>query len=699
MKVIKHLPAFSIYPCIILLCTCVFSYSRFSNFGSTITINDMLIDDNILWAATTGGLFILDTETGDGDFVSDIEKFPDLNLSSLCKGPGGNLWIASNQGYLTKIEPDDNFNVYTSYVTSGWKINDISSYGSYLVIASSRGCSIFNPGKKTRPEAVKNAQKIGTFESPVVNIIALHDSVLYLGCENGFASLDSGETILGSNFFDQSIWDTRETDKPVIDWVIHNNSLQAMSMLATSFKSRMVHAEGKKIYANNSETLELPSEVIALISDGDRYCWIGTAEHYFYRWDGGDQLTQFEIRGLKFKYINQIHVDHKGMLWLIPAFSKPVRWYERITRYDGSTWQLMDHEKRLGSIAQHFRVAMEDRDGDMWFPTFGNGIHHYSYSDDSWSMVKHGSGIVTAMAQDSSGYYWFGNNYAREHGYTGCLFCYDSEEDTYAEFLTEGKSYFDNIYSLCVDSRGKILAGGLGGGFVVFSHNGSPLEGPDAITSLKNDFSPMATVYDMINLGNDTTWLAAGKGLYLYNSASNSIEKFDNISSELRGVDIESDSILYLASRRGVIRYNLMDSSETYLTVADGLVSNTVTDISVDRHHGCLWIATSEGLSRYDLGHEFARVESNEGLFAYPNPYKLSDPDHNQIFFENLAPKTRVYLYDITGKIISEAVTENKTDYEWSYSLVPPRNIVPGTYYFVAHLGGKSDLGKLLILP
>ncbi|MBD3343736.1 MAG: hypothetical protein GF401_01585, partial [Chitinivibrionales bacterium] len=357
------------------------------------------------------------------------------------------------------------------------------------------------------------------------------------------------------------------------------------------------------------------------------------------------------------------------------------------------------HKARLGS-PEHFRVAMEDSEGDLWFPTFGFGIHHYDYSEDEWKMIKHGSGITTAIAQDSSGYIWYGNNYAREHGFTGCLFCYDPEEDKFVEYLTEGKSYFDNIYSINVDSKGTVLVGGLGGGFVAFTHNGSPMDGPAAITYLKNDFQSMGTVYDMISTGTGTTWLATGEGLHRFNGETNSLEKFEGMSMELKAVDMEQDSVLYLGSRDGVIKYNLYDSSATtHLTVSDGLISNSVNDVCVDRHNGCLWIATTEGLSRYDLGHSFDKVKTNEKITAYPNPFKISDPDHDEVIFENLAPDTRLLLYDINGKVISEAVPENKTQYEWNFSLNPPENVAPGTYYFVAHHNGKSDLGKLLILP
>ncbi|MBD3346301.1 MAG: hypothetical protein GF401_14700, partial [Chitinivibrionales bacterium] len=334
---------------LLISCTTIFSFSRFTNFSSTITINDILVDGSIVYAATTGGLFIFDKSTGEGEFVKDIRKFPDLELSSLCKDRKNSLWIGSNRGYLTKIAEDGDFEVYSSYITAGWKINDLYCHDSYLIVGSNRGCSIFNPEKKPRPEAFKNAEKIGNFESPVVNVVAVFNDILYLGCESGFAALDSGETIEKSNFYDQSIWKTRKTDKPVIDWLVHNNSLQAMNTIATSFQDNLTHASGKKVYINNVEALELPSDIISLASNGDQYCWIGTRENYFYRWDGKEQLDQYEIRGLTFKYINHLHVDRKGKLWLMPAFNKPINWHERIIRYNGETWELMDHKARLGS--------------------------------------------------------------------------------------------------------------------------------------------------------------------------------------------------------------------------------------------------------------------------------------------------------------------------------------------------------------
>jgi ligand-binding sensor domain-containing protein len=72
--------------------------------------------------------------------------------------------------------------------------------------------------------------------------------------------------------------------------------------------------------------------------------------------------------------------------------------------------------------------------------------------------------------------------------------------------------------------------------------------------------------------------------------------------------------VLWAGGDGGLVRWDLTDGSYAGFDRADGLVSNRIHDLLVDRE-GDLWIATDAGINRYD-GQTFATYDEADGLDA-----------------------------------------------------------------------------------
>lgn len=684
--------------------------SEFTNFRSTISVRDFVFSGDNVLVATSGGLYFHHPATNGGWLLSEPEKLPDLALTGVAVDPDGNIWVGTQSGYLCRRSPRGEWTTFESYYAADWNITDIYPFKEYLVICSSKGVSLFDLNEE---RAVKNATGFQGLESPEMTVALVHRDTLFVGGADGAAFLDiSGRKLDSLNFYDGSIWRTRRTEEPVVSFPVHRNTAQAASVLQANRGTYVVSADSTTVYLDGVAALTLPSEIQVVKVGPDGTVWFGTTEHYFYSWKGAGDAHQHRVEGLTFDLVKSVLAARDGTVWVTPGFTfrrdavPHIPWYQRITAYRGNGQWSLESNGNLGTFGRHFQTVLEDNSGNIWIPTYGSGVHFHSGKDGTWSIRNFGTNICTAIAQDSSGYFWIGNDGAEIRNQPGCVICYDSRSDQKEFYFGPGPFYIDHIYSIAVDSRGTVLVGGLDRGFVAFAYTGSPLRGESAITYNKNQFGGMSmgTVHDMEAWSNDSTWIASAAGLFLHQYLSadadvSVLTEIEEVPMGLTSVVSESNNVLWLGSAEGLIRYDVADRSKSILTVEDGLPSNAVNDVSISRSEGVLWVATGGGLSRMKLGHSFSRITDNTEAVVYPNPFRLSHPDHKTVRFEQLVPESRVYIYDPRGALVDEADVESRSRYEWRYEWSPPRRIIPGTYFYIIRSGNDSRVGKLMIVP
>jgi hypothetical protein len=174
----------------------------------------------------------------------------------------------------------------------------------------------------------------------------------------------------------------------------------------------------------------------------------------------------------------------------------------------------------------------------------------------------------------------------------------------------------------------------------------------------------------------------------------------EEVPKDLTCVETESDDYVWLGTRSdGLIRYDWQTGTKTAIDESDGLLSNSVVDLSVDADYGILWVATAEGLSKYDLGHTGTVVSSNKAMEVYPNPFSFSNPSHSEVVFKKLAPQSSLHIYDAGGTLVKKLDATSKNRFEWIFSWRPDRALMPGTYFCAARTNSTSAVHKLLILP
>jgi len=202
------------------------------------------------------------------------------------------------------------------------------------------------------------------------------------------------------------------------------------------------------------------------------------------------------------------------------------------------------------------------KNGEMWLGTLGNGIIRMKGSGDNdgpeYTHYSLPQGLpnnqILKVFEDNEMNMWLGTN---GHGlckYMGDYFTHYSKKEGLSNNM---------IWAIDQDEEGNFWIGSDGGGLSkLHFENGNPVfENFTTVDGLSSNFISDVAVG---NANNPNIWIA---------TTNKGICKFDPNNSE--------------------------GNHFIALTLADGLIANSVSSILVD-DHGIVWCGTAEGISRYD---------------------------------------------------------------------------------------------------
>lgn len=304
------------------------------------------------------------------------------------------------------------------------------------------------------------------------------------------------------------------------------------------------------------------------------------------------------------------------------------------------------HTNLNGMVREFVRTMYQDKKGNYWFGTNGNGIIRYDGQTLEKMTIKQRQKWVAVreIVEDKVGNIWFGTSSG--------LVKYDREKFT--TYSTEVGLQNEEIWGLAIDKSGLIWVGTIGGVSHFDGEKFIPFLLPDIKVEKPQYMLSDKLVKKFVEDKNGTMWLLTdGNGIFKYNQGEfthltnkngltdnntadiledsqgniwigtyyGGVSKFDgktytNFTKDgtIEGVETynfcedSKGNIWFSAENYGVYRYD--GTNFTQFTTENGLTTNGVQSILED-NKGQLWFGTWQGISIYD-GQKFMNANDKE---------------------------------------------------------------------------------------
>lgn len=708
------------------------------------TVRDADIDSRgLIWAATSGGVMVIDRENGTIDEYRNVDALQSLDCTSLiCDqkknvtyvgGSDGSLDIADSSGRWTNVSDIRRATQYTRR-----RINDFAMRGDSLFIATDFGIVLYNTRNGTFIETV---DRIGDLQekSRVSSLCILRDTL--------WASTDSGVAIAPLNVETlrlPSVWNVLDTASGLsvfrVNFIRSNGTTvaattdySAVEWNGSRFEMRIGTSQvitglsftTDRLAVNTASELRSMSGPLAVTWPGE------LLGHVWPRTPTGDVLLVF-VRDLALGYVennaltmfnvnspisNQfahINVDTRGGIWVATEVDPP-RTGQGVSYFDGTDWiNINTTTQPLLRSNACYRVSSLP-DGSTWIGTWGGGTLRCTPTDTGVVYEKFDQNnstltgipadpnyvLVAEVAQDRSGRTWLLNEQTADR----LLSKVENATWSWSPNCSDPRS---NIFrTVTIDLNGTVWAGSPNGSGVVAYNDRLTDETDDDICNVirsSNTQLPDNAVSCVRADKSGAIWMGTSKGVAVISSPSTlsntSVPFVRRISALTNAVvtDIHVDALNYkwIATTGGVFVLN-EDGTEVISTITKSntpLLDDNIRTVAVDETTGLAYFGTTNGCSVAQTSS--MRPLDDFSIQCYPQPFAPSKDV--QVVIDGLAPDADIRIMTNGGLLVS-AIQSRGRQALWDGRDVNGNIVAPGVYLVSAKSASTntSAVGKIAV--
>ena len=387
-------------------------------------------------------------------------------------------------------------------------------------------------------------------------------------------------------------------------------------------------------------------DLLDIAEDHDGHLWIGTRGGGLFRLapDGSDEafFTRFlndptDARSLGGNDVKAVLVDQQGMIWV--GTEKGLSRLDPRDTDAGFTHYPHEPDRRAGQIDRSVTALYEETDGTLWIGTFlgvsrfDRQTERFTHYYHKFNEFRYGWGVVWHIVQDPAGYFWLATPAA--------LMQFEPATTHYTYFQHDPlapESLSDNfIRALFQDQSGILWIGT--NGYGLDSHNPRA----NRFQTFRRPVNPASrltgfSIRMLFEDADENVWISAGV-LYKWDRKMGTFTSFETRSDHpeafgntgVWSMVQDRQGRLWVASYEGIYRYDL--DTQTYQRFfhdpqdPGGLPEKIVFDVFEDRDGG-IWAVTENYVSRLTdaaLG-RFQSYQYTEqtsiGEFTFPATYQ-----------------------------------------------------------------------------
>jgi len=537
---------------IIISTTSAQQFTNWQNYTALKNVSDITIIDNGFWSSANGGAFQYSSTTNQFYTIHKSDGLEGNSLTTVTEDKFGRTWFGSIEGIIDIYNVNDNsFDVILDIYNSNQinkKINNLASSGDTMIVSSDFGVSLININNFLFYDTFF---KFGTFPSNTKVNSTLKNGLFYVCTDEGIAIQKAGATNLSA----PESWDVYSSaqglpsDKTLKAGIYQNNIIVCTDKGLSQFVNNTWNNFIVELSNKNINDFQVSDDSILIVSENNIYLYLNGSLNLLY--NSTANLSTIEFK----ENFGIVCASNNGTLYLDNQLAG-------------------NFLSPNAPPVNQFPSMSVDKNSKLWSASGkdGRGVGYYTYNGQSWEIFN--TSNTPALPSN----------------------------DVYHSF-----TYGDNAY-----------LGTWGSGFVEVSGNNVQLfnsantgmqgipQNPNflVITGFGKDSRSNLWVLNYWAVDNktlsmqtpDNTWyhftIPAASGRTLQGNDNLVIDPYD--TKWLSCAD---------PSRLGVFYFNEnktyddpSDDRSDYLTTADGLNTNDISDVVVDKR-GDVWVATSLGVN------------------------------------------------------------------------------------------------------
>ncbi|MBN2135935.1 MAG: T9SS type A sorting domain-containing protein [Acidobacteria bacterium] len=385
-----------------------------------------------------------------------------------------------------------------------------------------------------------------------------------------------------------------------------------------------------------------------------------------------------------------IFIDDADNCWVGSSSGSWSHPYGGVSSFNGDRWtQYSKANTGDGIKGYDYTCISQDSNGNMWFGTYGNGIAILT-PDSTWivldisncplgpSYAAAASGnldyiVVTDIIKDNEGNIWVvtydaindmplyvwlkdSTDFSLEHVPQPIAF-----EVNHSDFIHD----YTYVYSLEITGNNTAWLGLQYDGILILDWGDSIADNTDDewVHFTEVNGIPTGTIESLAEDREGLVWVGTTSGLAYYDYTFGFFQQVslpDNISSQVKSIAVDNWNNKWLGTMNGVaVLYASMDSfdvikstfsSDANPSERQGLISDIINDIAINKRTGTVWFAVNGGICAFETG--FSSISEGLDIKIYPNPYIIDYGSSDMITFAKLPADAALYIYTLSGEMV-----------------------------------------------
>ena len=732
---------------------------RWRTFTDMRSIRALASSGGIGWAASQGGLFRWESQTGNITKYTNSEGLSSNDLTAVMVDPDSRIWVGTFGGSINVLEPGSSRWVVIDDIKNSARtqksIRTFSMSGDSLFIGTDFGVSIF---RLSRWEFGDTYANFGfPVEAPVNAVVVLGDR-LWIATNQGVATavrflpnlsaptnwvryqtaqglpanVVTGAvmfhdtlvvgTTLGVGYFDGASFQQipSMSSMPIVAMAAVPNELRLL-VRTTGYELRAFNVLGGNAAVMAQHATHIPS---ALAYDSTVSSWfVGTSGEGIDEWSASQR--SIVPNGPFGNIFSSLAVDEQGVLWYASGISGKGNGFGRYNSAASASQQwkyfrAADYPVMLSNDYYKVSVGSNNR---IWASSWGYGVVEVVADSirrrlDAGSVPALASSVpsgppfvvVGSAGSAPDGTDWLVNRTAVNGNHLAGL-TGDSVFTYLTNNFTPGQGTFT---SMVVDGNGsKWLANAepfnkpaTGLYYVNEDHviSGTSLTNGWGLFTL-SDGLPNNTVLSLAVDFEGNVCVGTDLGLMIISDPlfpkQRHFTSFPLREQSIQALAVDALNNKWVGTKEGVFVMNADATQilQQYTVTSTGgkLIDNDIRAFAIDQRRGIAYIGTEKGISSLSI-EAVLPVRSTTELTMGPNPFTL--PASNSLVIGNLVAESSIKILTLGGSLITEFKAQGAGRAFWDGRDQKGNLVGSGVYFVVAFAenGDQVASGKVAVV-